>query len=248
MVAEPLLSPDEEEEEEERKERLISPGLLEMEKRLGGGLPPASLTLIEGDPDAGKSVFTLQLVYGALKKGYRCAVFVSEATAREVLEQMDGFGMPLSDYYLLRRLALFDADFQGDRQRAEALLSRVLRYMAVCQDYELFVVDSITPLIFNFDEWYVLSFLAKCKELADMGRTIIVTLHSYAMNESLRLRANSIVDAHLRLRIEELGNQLVRTLEVVKVRGAVRTVDNTVSFTVEPGVGIKSVPITRAKA
>ncbi len=248
MVAEPLLSPDEEEEEEERKERLISPGLLEMEKRLGGGLPPASLTLIEGDPDAGKSVFTLQLVYGALKQGYRCAVFVSEATAREVLEQMDGFSMPLSDYYLLGRLALFEADFRGDRQQAELLSTRFLQYVASCRDYELFVVDSITPLIFNFDEWYVLSFLAKCKELADVGQTIIVTLHSYAINESLRLRANSIVDAHLRLRIEELGKQLVRTLEVVKVRGAVRTVDNVVSFTVEPGVGIKSVPITRTKA
>ena len=224
MVAEPYLPPADEEEEEE-KERLISPGILEMDKRLGGGLPPASLTLIEGDPDAGKSVFTLQLVYGALKEGYRCAVFVSEARPREVLEQMDGFAMPLSDYYLLGRLALFEADFRGDRQRAELLLGRIMHYLAACQDYELFVVDSITPLIFNFDEWYVLSFLAKCKELADAGRTIIVTLHSYAINESLRLRANSIVDAHLRLRIEELGKQLVRTLEVVKVRGAVRTVD-----------------------
>ncbi len=247
MVAEPYLPPEDEEEEEE-KERLISPGVLEMDKRLGGGLPPASLTLIEGDPDAGKSVFTLQLVYGALKEGYRCAVFVSEARPREVLEQMDGFAMPLSDYYLLGRLALFEADFRGDRQRAELLLGRIMHYLAACQDYELFVVDSITPLIFNFDEWYVLSFLAKCKELADAGRTIIVTLHSYAINESLRLRANSIVDAHLRLRIEELGKQLVRTLEVVKVRGAVRTVDNVVSFTVEPGVGIKSVPVSRTKA
>jgi len=237
-----------EQEQQEEPARLIAPGVLEMDKRLGGGLPPASLTLVEGDPDAGKSVFTLQLVYGGLRAGFRAAVFLAEATPREVLEMMDGFGMPMSDYYLLGRLALFPVDMRVDRKAAERLMERFLRYVRGCRRYDLFVVDSITPLIFRFDEWHVLSFLAKCKEAADLGRTIVVTLHSYAINESLRLRANSIVDAHLRLRIEELGKQLVRTLEVVKVRGAVRTVDNTVSFTVEPGVGIKGVPVSRTRA
>jgi flagellar protein FlaH len=76
----------------------------------------------------------------------------------------------------------------------------------------------------------------------------MVTLHSYAINESLRLRASSLCDAHLRLRIEELGKQLVRTLEVAKIRGAVKTVSNSVSFNVEPGLGLKSIPISKTKA
>jgi len=101
------------------------------------------------------------------------------------------------------------------------------------------IFDSVTPLLFQFDARYVLSFLATCKELANLGKTIIVSLHSYAINESLRLRADSIVDAHLRLRIEELGKQVVRTLEVSKIRGAVKTIGNSVSFTVEPGIGLK---------
>ncbi len=237
-----------EELEQEERPRLIATGVLEVDKRLGGGLPPASLTLIEGDPDAGKSVFTLQLVYGALQEGFRGAVFVAEATSREVLERMEGFGMPLTDYYLLGRLALFTVDFRVDKRGAEKIISRFLDYVRHCSRYDLFVIDSITPLIFRFDEWKVLAFLAKCKELADVGRTIILTLHSYAINEPLRWRANSIVDAQLRLRIEEIGKQLVRTLEVMKVRGAVRTVDNTASFTVEPGLGIKSVPVSKTKA
>ncbi len=224
-------------EGQEGQARLIAPGVLEMDKRLGGGLPPASLTLVEGDPDAGKSVFALQLVYGGLRAGFRAAVFLAEATPREVLDMMEGFGMPMVDYYLLGRLALFPVDLRLDRKGAQAVIDRFLRYVQHCQRYDLFVFDSITPLVFRFDEWHVLAFLAKCKERADMGRTIIVTLHSY-----------SIVDAHLRVRIEELGKQLVRTLEVVKVRGAVRTVDNTVSFTVEPGVGIKGVPVSRTRA
>ena len=55
-------------------------------------------------------------------------------------------------------------------------------------------------------------------------------------------------DAHLRLRIEEIGNQLVKSLEVAKVRGADRTTGNIVAFDVEPGMGMRIIPITKAKA
>jgi flagellar protein FlaH len=127
-------------------------------------------------------------------------------------------------------------------------MHRLLKYIESADGPDVIIFDSMTALLFQFDARYVLSFLATCKELANLGKTILVTLHSYAINESLRLRADSIVDAHLRLRIEELGKQVVRTLEVCKIRGAVKTVANSVSFTVEPGIGLKSVPISKTKA
>jgi flagellar protein FlaH len=237
-----------EEPEEDEKQRLITAGVMDIDKRLGGGLPPASLTLVEGDPAAGKSVVIQQLSFGALKEGFSAAVFLSDSSSRQFLEQMDSLGMSTTDYYLLRRLSLYRTNLRVERERAEYILQRLLKHIEECDTRDLFVVDSITPLLFQFDEHYILSFLARCKDLADLGRTIIVTLHSYAINESLRLRADSIVDAHLRLRIEELGKQLVRTLEVAKIRGAVKTADNSVSFTVEAGLGLKSVPISKTKA
>jgi archaellum biogenesis ATPase FlaH len=41
---------------------------------------------------------------------------------------------------------------------------------------------------------------------------------------------------------------VVRTLEVAKIRGAVKTIGNAVSFSVEPGLGLKSIPISKTKA
>ncbi len=247
QVEEPVPEPEPDAEEEESP-RLINVGVMDIDKRMGGGLPPDSLTLVEGDPDAGKSVVVQQLAYGALKESFRVALYLSETKTRDFLAQMESLGMPTTDYYLLGRLASFQANLRVDRERAEAMLRHLLNHMERSDSWQLFVVDSITSLLFQFDERFVLSFLAQCKDLADTGRTIMVTLHSYAMTESLRLRANSIVDAHLRLRIEDLGKQLVRTLEVVKVRGAVKTADNSVSFNVEPGLGLKSIPISKAKA
>ncbi|MFQ5472091.1 MAG: ATPase domain-containing protein, partial [Dehalococcoidia bacterium] len=145
------------------------------------------------------------------------------------------------------RLSLYEANLRVDQERAERLTSRLIKFIEETEDSDVFIVDSITPLLFQFDARYVLSFLATCRDLAAVGRTILVTLHSYAINESLRLRAGSIVDAHLRLSIEELGSQVVRTLEVSKIRGAVKTIGNAVSFSVEPGLGLKSIPIQKTK-
>jgi|FLYL01.1.fsa_nt_gi flagellar protein FlaH len=238
----------EEEHPEEQQPRLIVMGVMDVDKKLGGGLPPESITLVEGDPESGKSVVVQQLTYNALVAGFTAAAFLSESTPREFLDQMQSLGMPTTDYYLVGRLALFHANLRVDQERAERIMRRFLNYVESDKSPELIVFDSVTPLLFQFDARYVLSFLATCKELAALGKTIIVTLHSYAINESLRLRADSIVDAHLRLRIEELGKQVVRTLEVAKIRGAVKTIGNSVSFTVEPGMGLKTVPISKTKA
>ncbi|MND05126.1 flagellar accessory protein FlaH [compost metagenome] len=52
----------------------------------------------------------------------------------------------------------------------------------------------------------------------------------------------------MRLRVEEVGSQLVKVLEVAKVRGATKSTGNIISFDVEPNIGMRIIPITKAKA
>ena len=242
------MTAEEEEDQAEEIPTLIVMGVTDVDKRLGGGLPLETITLVEGDPESGKSVVVEQLAFNALRVGLRVVAFLSETKPRQFLDQMQSLGMPSMDYYLVRRLSIYPVNLRVDQERAEHIMRKLLRYIESAQGVDLIIFDSVTPLLFQFDARYVLSFLATCKDLAALGKTIIVTLHSYAINESLRLRADSIVDAHLRLRIEELGKQVVRTLEVAKIRGAVKTIANSVSFTVEPGIGLKTVPISKTKA
>lgn len=245
---EPPAPIEEPEEEQEEKQRLVTLGVMDIDKRLGGGLPADSLTLVDGDPDAGKSIIVQQLTFGALKEGFKTSLFLSESSSRGFLDQMDSLGMSSTDYYLIGRLSVYQKNLRVEREKADRILQKLLRHIEDSDKRDLFIMDSLTPLLFQFDERYVLSFLANCKDLTELGRTIIVTLHSYAISETLRFRAGSIVDAHLRLRIEDLGQRLVRTLEVSKIRGAAKTADNAVSFTVQPGMGLKSVPISKTRA
>ena len=61
-------------------------------------------------------------------------------------------------------------------------------------------------------------------------------------------RLRSMCDAHLSLRVEKVGDQLVKILEVAKVRGASKTTGNIITFDVEPNMGMRVIPISKAKA
>ena len=53
-------------DEERSKDEIICTGHSEIDKRLGGGIPVGSLTLIEGQSDAGKSVLAQQMMWLSL--------------------------------------------------------------------------------------------------------------------------------------------------------------------------------------
>ena len=73
-------------------------------------------------------------------------------------------------------------------------------------------------------------------------------VHSYAFDDKMLIRIRSLCDAHLTLRMEQVGDRLVKVMEVAKVRNADQSTGNIISFDVEPGIGMKIIPISKAKA
>ena len=55
-------------------------------------------------------------------------------------------------------------------------------------------------------------------------------------------------DAHRVLRMEQVAERLVKVMEVAKVRNADQSTGNIITFDVEPGLGMKIIPISKAKA
>ena len=50
--------------------RVVSTGNSEIDKKLGGGIPLGSMTLIEGESDSGKSVLNQQMIWGSLYSAF----------------------------------------------------------------------------------------------------------------------------------------------------------------------------------
>jgi flagellar protein FlaH len=232
---------------EESTKKLITTGNVEFDKKMGGGIPEGSLTLIEGQSDAGKSVLVQQLTWGSLRNGFRVLYYTTENTTRSLLKQMDDLGLGIDDYFLLGRIAIYAVPQAFNEEQSRSIF-QLLRHHISRQDADVVIVDSLTTFISHVSDQETLTFFTLCKEFCDLNKTVIFTMHTYALSEQMLIRLRSVCDAHMRLRVEEVGERLVKALEVSKIRGAEKSTGNVISFEVEPNLGMRIVPITKAKA
>jgi archaeal flagellar protein FlaH len=231
----------------EKELRIISTGNDELDKKMGGGIPLGTLTLVEGQPDSGKSVLTQQMLWGSLNNGCTAVIITTENTAKSLVTQMLSLSLDITDYLLLSRLSIYPLDTKKTRQSLSAGIVPLLSACAY-RGVNLAVIDSLTYYLTHATIEEVLSFFEECKVLSGRGISIVCVAHSYAFSEEAMVRLGSLCDAHLRLRIETMGSKMVKILEVAKVRGAKLTTGNIVSFDVEPNMGIRVIPYSKAKA
>jgi flagellar protein FlaH len=232
----------------EAKTRIISTGHPEIDRKLGGGVPMGSLTLVEGQSDAGKSVLCQQLVWGSLKNGHKVLVFTSENSARSLLSQMDSLGLGVLDHMLLGHLKVHSMKPSEIGLNSSKTFETILETIGKNRGYQLVVLDSLTPIISGTNDSELLNYFEQCKIYCDQEITILNVIHTNAVNNNILIRLRSACDAHLKLTLEKIGDKLVKTLEVAKVRGAIDNTGNIVTFEVEPEIGMKIMPLRRAFA
>lgn len=109
------------------------------------------------------------------------------------------------------------------------------------------IIDSLTMFTTYSDEDGIFEFLTKLKNFCDKGYTIFVTLHQHAFKEDTLVRVRSSCDCHLFLRKEQLTDRYISVMEVAKIRGAKKNTGNIVSFEVQPGYGIRIIPVSQAR-
>ncbi|WOF15620.1 flagellar accessory protein FlaH [Methanoplanus sp. FWC-SCC4] len=228
---------------------ILSTGNPEIDKKLADGLPLESLTLIEGENDTGKSVMTQQIIWGAMKGSMNVDLYTSENTAKSFLSQMDSMSLDISDYFAWGYLKIYPMHtigFEWGEEEMNGILKRIIGKIQTSKS-EVIIIDSLTLLTESTSQSDLLAFLTNCKNLVDHGKTILITLHTYAFEEDTLVRIRSICDAHLFMKKALIGDKYVMVMEVIKVRGARKTTGNVVSFEVHPGYGMKIIPMSTAR-
>jgi flagellar protein FlaH len=235
-------------EEQDESKRIISTGQPEINKKLGGGIPVKSLILIEGQSDAGKSVICQQMTWGSLNSNFKVVMFTTENTVRSMVSQMDSLGLGILDHMLMGHFKVYPIPTAAISEDPKEVFNKILNTMAKLEAHDLFIIDSLTPIVTQTNGDVALNYFERCKAYCDKGKTIINVAHSYAFEQDFLVRTRSVCDAHLKVMIEKVGDKLVKSLEVSKIRGAQQSTGNILSFDVEPGIGIKIMPMSRAKA
>lgn len=222
----------------------ISSHNVELDARMGGGLPSGSLTLIEGGSGAGKSVLSQQLIWGALSDGCRVHLFTSESTVRSLVRQMETIDLDILDYLLLGKCRIYPVAL------SKLGVSALPALLDACNSLEsdLIVIDSLTGALAHAnDNGTALQFFEASQRITGRGTTLIVTLHDEGMPNDVMNSIRSMCDANLKLRTEKDGQRIIKLLEVAKIRGASSGTGSIVGFDVEPGWGMRVIPISKAR-
>jgi flagellar protein FlaH len=112
----------------------------------------------------------------------------------------------------------------------------------------LAAVDSLTALTIGLEDADLLGFFSRLREMRERdGLSFFVTVHTYSFTQDLLIRIRAMADTHLSLSIREVSGQLLKTLQVLKIRGASKSTGDVITFEVEPGFGIKVLPYTQVK-
>ncbi len=229
----------------DEKKKAISSGNPELDSKMGGGIPVGSLTLIEGDSGAGKSVLSQQIIWGSLQQGFSATLFTSENSVKSLVSQMQSIDLDILDFLLLGKLRVYTMRLARLEEQAPGILLQAIKRE---QQQDILIVDSFTSAITHTSsEAQVLGFFEQSKRLCASGATIMVTLHAHAVESDLLDPIRAMCDAHLVLRSEQDGQRLVKTLHVTKIRGAASTTGAIVGFEVEPGWGMRVIPISKAR-
>ena len=228
--------------------QVISTGTDSIDRTLGGGIPYRTLMLIEGQSASGKSTLAQQFVWGALESGEDAVVYTTEQTVQNFFRHIDTLGLDVTDYFLLGHLKIYPISISQDSFEPHVMFQELSNHLQDQRASRVIVVDSLTTFVSRATGDQIQEFFNGCKSLCDAGKVVICTVHSEAFDQGILTRVRSVCDAHLRLQVQRSGGHLLKTIEAAKIRGADSITGNISGFEVEPGLGIRIVPITKARA
>lgn len=84
----------------------VATGVGELDRVLGGGLVPGSVTLLGGEPGIGKSTLTLQAVASLARRGHRCLLVAGEESAQQVRLRAERLEALHADLWVVAETAL----------------------------------------------------------------------------------------------------------------------------------------------
>jgi circadian clock protein KaiC len=198
----------------------LSTGSAAFDRILGGGLPTRSLTMVAGEPGAGKTLFALQVLFHLARQGKKCLYFttLSEPSLKLVrhMQQFsffdeDAIGKQLIFVDLGSVIRGHDAD-----AILEAIASRVER-----EEPDMVVVDSFKAMRdLGGDVPAIRTFVYDLAvHIAGWGAATLL-VGEYTDEEMARYAEFTIADGILRFSTRREALTAVRMVEVLKLRGA----------------------------
>lgn len=220
-------------ETETKKDELCKTGIEDLDVMLGGGIPVGSTVLITGSSGSGKTTLCMQFLINGAKRGERGVFFTITEPLFKLTKNMENFEFYDKKLIEAGLVNLIDLRIISERlgldtekysvEDASALLD-ILRDIADELNVKRLIIDSITALCYRLQTPEMIrDFIFKLgSSLAAMNCTTFLTSEvppqkfqysQYGIEEF-------ISDGIIFLGDVEREGDLIRTFQVVKMRGA----------------------------
>jgi flagellar protein FlaH len=241
------------------RSELYSIGLQErdrLDKELGGGIPPGSIVLVEGDYGAGKSAISQRFAYGLCDEGHSVTMLSTELTVGSFLEQMHSLDYDMVDHMLDENVLFLHADisdgntFSGgeDDSDRKQLLKRLME-ADVMWDSDVVIIDTFDAILRNDPKFEALvrqneerqaalEIISFFRDVISRGKVIVLTVDPTTLDEEALGPFRSIADVFLELEMVEVGNDVRRQISVMRFAGMGEQVGDTIGYSVRSGTGI----------
>jgi len=241
------------------RNELFSIGLKErdrLDKELGGGMPPGSIVLMEGDYGAGKSAISQRFTYGLCEEGHTVTYLSTELTVGSFLEQMNSLDYDMVDHMLDESILFLHADIgdskstfsdDGDDDRMD-LLKRLME-AEVMWNSDVIIIDTFDAILRNDPKFEALvreneerqaalEIISFFRDIISQGKVIVLTVDPTTLDEEAIGPFRSIADVFLELEMIEVGNDVRRQISVLRFAGMGEQVGDTIGYSVRSGTGI----------
>ena len=199
---------------------LVSSGLPELDRLVGGGLDRGTSALLVGPAGVGKSSLAAQYAAAAAARGERVAIYVFEESLAIYVRRCDGLGMDMSARLAEGRIALRHLD---PAQLSPGEFDAQVRRAIEADGAGVVVIDSLNGYLNAMAEER--SVLVQLHELLTyLGQRGAVTLLTLAQHGLVGERTTSpldvsyLADTVLLLRYFEAAGELRQAVSVVKKR------------------------------
>jgi flagellar protein FlaH len=238
---------------------LFSIGLKErdrLNKELGGGIPPGSIVLVEGDYGAGKSAISQRFAYGLCEEDHTVTMLSTELTVGSFLDQMHSLDYDMVEHILDENILFLHADIGegnklsggGDDEDRKDLLKRLME-AEVMWESDVIMIDTFDAILRNDPKFEALvrqneerqaalEIISFFRDVISQGKVIVLTVDPSTLDEEAIGPFRAIADVFLELEMVEVGNDVRRQISVMRFAGMGEQVGDTIGYSVRSGTGI----------
>ena len=212
----------------------------ELSEKLGGGIPEASLMLIEGNDGGGKSILAQRLTYGFIKNGTTVTYISSELHTMGFVDQMSSIGYDITESILHENLTFIPMfPYLGNVKLRDNFIDRLIKTKRLFQN-EVIIVDTLSYLIVHdkTSKEKVFDIINFFKKMLSLGKTIIFCVDPQHLNDEFLNIVRAVADIYITVEAKEVLGSLLRVASVKRFRRAENEIIIQFPFKVEPRVGL----------